>query len=438
MSTRSLSCPEAEANFVGALVLDSPRIAEVQGLVDVEDLESPRLRHVFRALRDLDQQGEPVDTASVVSWLNNDPEASKQAPGAASGGWADFVVECERQVTSSAHVQHHARVVRETAWKRRATRKLHGLADAVESVHAGQEGSLAGFQDRLETEVYRLTEDRLGLVASSDLDTAISEMLVSIEAGEMDRGIRTGFVALDEHLLGLYPTEVTVLAARPAVGKTALGLQLALNVARAGGSVLFFSLEMTRQQIAGRLSANLTRIDSRGFRTGELDSHQLDQVARARAESVEVSRRIFLVESADFSIAGLRAEARRRCARAGLDLIVVDYLQLLRLDHRTANRNEEVGEVSRMLKGLARELRVPVVALCQLNRQADSGRPGLHHLRDSGQLEQDADQVVMLWVDDEDGPIRCAVEKNRHGPVGTFSFSYLREFGRIGDYAGDE
>jgi replicative DNA helicase len=252
--------------------------------------------------------------------------------------------------------------------------------------------------------------------------------------GKQELGWATGLDDVDHHLSGLRPGELVIVAARPSLGKTAFAAQVALNCAKDGASVLFLSLEMSTSSLAQRMIANLGSIPFTAIRSGRLLPEELGRFHEAAQELGAL--KIGLIEDNGTTVSRLRGMARRRAANVGLDLIVVDYLQLM--SHPSAkDRLQEVSAISRSLKSLARELRVPVLAVSQLSRAGSEGRPKLHHLRETGSLEQDADVVVMLWDDGKGGPLRCSVEKNRHGSTGDMNLFFNKPSLKIAGLAFD-
>lgn len=424
------SCREVERELLGALLLDAERLPDVREIVRPEDFEVPLHRIVFEGVLALADGGAGLDLSSVAAWLGFDPRGRRAAP---DGGWAKWLVEAASSVTSSAFVPHHARIVSESASLRGLTLALRRQADLCTEVHAGTGDEVPDFLAQTEAAVYAIGQRSLGRTTIHELASVAHEV-----ADGLDRpsgALPTGIADLDDLLHGLRPGEMVILAARPGCGKTALALQVALNVARAGRTALFLSLEMSRVDLGQRILANLGGVHHERIRSGCLRPDERRALEEAR--TLAGGLRLGLVEDSATPCSRLRALARRRSSKAGLDLLVVDYLQLM--SHPgSPDRFQEVGAISRGLKALARELSVPVMAVSQLSRAAAEGRPRLSHLRESGALEQDADVVVLLWTEAERGPLHCAVEKNRHGRTGKTCLAFRREFQQIAGLAREE
>jgi len=416
-----------ERELLGALLLDAERLPDVRDAVRQEDFEVPLHRIVFEGISALADGRGGIDLASVAAWLGSDPQGRQAAP---PGGWAQWLVEAASSVTSTAFVPHHARIVTESATLRGLALTLRHQADLCTGVHAGTGDEVPDFLAQTEAAVYSIGQRSLGCSTVHELASVARE--VEDGLGRPTDALATGIADLDDLLHGLRPGELVILAARPGCGKTALALQVALNVARAGRAALFLSLEMSRVDLGQRILANLSGVMHERIRSGSL--HQEERRALEEARVLAGGLRLGIVEDSATPCSRLRALARRRGSKVGLDLLVVDYLQLM--SHPgSADRFQEVGAISRGLKGLARELAVPVLAVSQLSRAAAEGRPQLSHLRESGALEQDADVVVLLWTEAERGPLHCAVEKNRHGRTGKTCLAFRREFQQIAGLA---
>lgn len=421
---------QAERQVLGDLALDGERVPDVAAILQPEDFRDQRHERIFAALLALDRGHAPIDFVSMQAQLEGDPVALPLRPTA---GWASLLVEIGREVTSSAHVLHHARTVARDSMLRSADCALsHGL-DAARSFPIGTDADPAELTDGIAQRLLDLgTHHQLGDAQVFDAGAVANEVLGSLDRPDQRGGIETGLLDLDSKLAGLLPGELAVVGARPGVGKTALALQVCINSAGAGKRVLLVSLEMPREQLMQRMLSNLGGVDSMRLRRRETTS---DERSRLDGAALAIHRlRIGLVDgSAEMTLGRLRAIARRRAARSGLDLLVIDYLQLLR-HPGSENRWQEVGAISRGLKILARELRIPVLACAQLSRAAEGeGRPRLSHLREAGGIEQDADVVILLCTDDSNAPLRCEVAKHRSGETGEALLKFNRPTCRITD-----
>lgn len=424
------SCREIERALLGALYLDAERIPEAREVVRPEDFEVPMHRKVFEGIVALADAGACVDLGSVATWLGSDSEGRGAAPAT---GWAKWLVEAGASVTSSAFVPQHARIVSESATLRSLALALRRQADLSTEVHPGTGDEVPDFLAETEAVVFAHGRRFLGRTAIHELANVAHEVADGVD--RPTAALPTGIADLDDLLHGLRGGELIILAARPGLGKTALALQVSVNCARAGRSVLFVSLEMSRVDLGQRILANLGGVLHERIRSGRLSRAEREAFGAASVQAGGL--RLGLIEDSATPCSRLKALARRRSSKVGLDLLVVDYLQLM--SHPgCADRFQEVGAISRGLKGLARELSVPVLAVSQLSRAGAEGRPRLSHLRESGALEQDADVVVMLWTEAEGGPLHCAVEKNRHGRTGKTCLAFRREFQQIAGLAREE
>ena len=421
------SCADTERSLLGSLVLDPERVPEAQEALRVEDFESPLHRRVFEGILAIADAGAGLDLRSVATWLGADAAARWLEP---RGGWVRWLVEAEQSVTSSAFVLRDARIVTEMATLRACTLALRRQADRAREVHPGIADEVPAFLEETEGIVFALGRRALGRTAIHELAHVAREVVAGLDQPE--RGLSSGIADLDDLLLGVRKGELVILAARPGRGKTALALQVSLNVARQERSVLLLSLEMSRSDLGQRILANLAGVEHARIRAGSLDSGE--RLALEQARDAVRALRLGLIEDNATTCARLKSLGRRWASKVGLDLVVVDYLQLMS-DPSCKDRIQEVGAISRGLKTLARQLEVPVLAVSQHSRAGDEGRPRLAHLRESGALEQDADVVLMLWTEDDGGPLHCAVEKNRHGRTGKTCLAFRREFHQIAGLA---
>ena len=435
---------EAERTLLGALLLDPIRIAEVCEVVSADDFYEKRHRSVFACLSELADEGSPVDFVSVGEKLR-----AKRSFHEVGG--AEYLVELASQVTSSAHAMHHAGLVADTAVLRRLIHEASGMV--TEAFATRPDGdAVKKLLDDCEQKVFALSrQDASGGVGP--ITDAIAETFRRIDASsnrEGLTGLTSGYVDLDQILCGMNGGDLIVLAARPSMGKTAMALNLMENAALSQPSwlehrpvVLLFSLEMGRQQLASRMLCTLARVDAHLLRSGRVSQQDRAELTSAADQLSRTS--IFIDDTSNLTMMSLRSRARRLKAREGLDMIVVDYLQLLSFP-RSENRLQEISSISRSLKGLARELNVPVVALAQLSRQVelrDPPRPKLADLRESGSIEQDADVVLMLYRpeyydrtnEDLRGLAEIICAKQRNGPTGTVKLRFFESTMRFESWA---
>ena len=431
MSIGLLEPSKAAACLLGALLLDPERILEVSEIVIAEDFSDSQHRAVWRAVHTLFEAGRPIDFVLVSEWLSRDPDARTCAP---SSDWSDFLVDLADLVTSSAHAAHHAQVVAESAALRRLGVVVGNALDESRTIQPGIDDRVGEFFDRFETQIHRIGQRRLGGNEPVPIGDAMIEVLSQAQNPTEDRYVRTGIGPVDDLVDGLQPGRLTVVAARTSVGKSAFGLVVALNAARMGKRALFVTLEMLTSEVATRAAANLAGVDATCIFKGKLTEDEIAKVRQATEEYLHLGIRVW--EAPGLTIPSLRGRIRREL-RGGLDLVVVDYLQLIRAPEAARDRVQEVSVLSRGLKALAIELKVPVLTMSQLSRKADGERPRLSHLRESGTIEQDADAVILLRTeeDDRDDQLRAHVAKNRNGPTGEVELIFQRRFMRI---SGDE
>ncbi len=426
---------EAERALLGALLLDGDRVPEVAEVLSADDFHERRHQKLFAALLDLSENGAPIDFVTVGERLKAD-EAFHEVGG------AQYLIDLAGGVTTSAHAGYHANLIADTATLRRLIREATTLiTEAYDTRPDGD--AVRQVLDHAEQSMFAIARREQGSGAAPITD-AIAETFKRIDAASHRgglTGITTGFLDLDQLLCGLNGGDLVILAARPSMGKTALALNMVENAAMSQPewldrqpSVLLFSLEMGRQQLVSRMLCTRARVDAHRLRSGRIPHEDRAELAAAADELGRA--KIFIDDTSGLSLMSLRSRARRIKAKHGLDLIVVDYLQLLTFP-RSESRQQEISNISRSLKGLARELEIPVVALAQLSRQVelrDPPRPQLADLRESGSIEQDADVVLMLYRpeyyqkyrDEENlGLAEVICAKQRNGPTGTVRLQFF-------------
>ncbi|HZP30509.1 MAG TPA: replicative DNA helicase [Acidimicrobiia bacterium] len=421
---------EAEESLLGAMMLSRDAITSaVEARVEASDFYKPAHAHMYEAIMSLYSQGEPVDPITVAEEL-------RRADLLDAMGGKNTLLRIQALTPASANAAHYAKIVGELALLRR----LIAVAGDIAEMGYALTDDVSETMDRAESLVFEVAERRVSdsMVGISD---ALQETLDQLEqlygsSGEVT-GVPTGYVDLDDLLLGLQPSNLVVIAARPGCGKTAFALGAAANVAmRVRRPVLFFSMEMGTLELTKRMLAGEARVDARKLQTGKIPEGDWTRISHAVGRLAEAP--LFIDDNPHCTVMEMRAKARRTKARHGdLALVVVDYLQLMTPStaRRPENRQVEVAEISRGLKILARELECPVVALSQLNRQLEyraDKRPMLADLRESGSLEQDADVVVFLYRDeiynpesDQRGTAEVIVAKHRNGPTGVTRLAFL-------------
>jgi replicative DNA helicase len=411
---------EAEKSVLSSILLDDRSLDTVIVELKPEDFYHPAHRALFEAMLALRDAKSPVDLLTLSDHLN-----SRKLLDAIGG--PVFLAEIADYETTAANVLHHARIVRDKSVRR----ALIGLATEIvelgfDSAEPAQQ-LLNVAQGRM-FELGQLRSRSSFQIMEKEVHEAINFVEELMERGGGVTGLQTGFSDLDRLTGGLQPGDLVILAARPSMGKTALALNVARNAAVDGGKkVAIFSLEMTTRSLVLRLLAAEARIESSVFRSGYVSTSDYQKLARA-ADRLGHAR-IFIDDGSAATVLEMEAKARRLHAEHGLDLVVVDYLQLARGDGSAERREQEISEISRGLKGLAKELRIPVMALSQLNRGPEARsdkRPMLADLRESGAIEQDADLIAFIYRDevyhkdtDDEGIAEIIVAKQRNGPTDT-------------------
>lgn len=417
---------DGEISVLGGLLIDNRTFDSVSYLRPTDFyVESHRI--IFKAIRDIINTGGEADALTLFEHLR------KQGTLEAAGGpkMGAYLADI---VPSPSVVPAHARVVKEAAVRRELISILEAHAD--EAYEADNVQELA---DRAEAAIYKATQS----TGHSSRAVTTLEMLKGVvkgiqrrSKGEASPGIQTGFRRLDELLTGLRGGQLIILAARPGIGKTSLAINIACNVSLAKKRVGFFSLEMGEYEIGLRVLSSQGRVPGQRLRQARMRADDTQRVCATVTRMVDDGAPMVVDDSTALSPNTLRSRCRRMRREHGLDLVVVDYIQLMRGDGRTGSRNEEVGSISRGLKLLARELDVPVLALSQLNRESvktKNRRPAMHDLRDSGSLEQDADVVLFLHKEGDEDEVELSVAKQRMGPTGRMRLQWWEAETRFED-----
>ena len=431
---------EAEQSVLGAILLENEAINQALEVLSSEDFYRESHREIFRAMAELSDRSQPVDAITLTDLLKGRGRLE------AVGGPA-YIAELAAGVPTAANIAHYARIVREKA----VLRSLASIATEIASSAYDGPVSVDEFLDEAEHRVFEISERRIRASFHSMRDlTRDSLKLIErlYERREMVTGVPTGFIDLDRITAGFQPSDLIVIAGRPSMGKTALALNVAAYAALEADphvGVAFFSLEMSREQLVLRMLCSEARVDSAKTRAGYLADRDFQRLAEAAVRLSEAP--IFVDDSSDITPITLKAKCRRlaRDSSTNLGLIIVDYLQLMRASRPGESREKEIAEISRALKALAKELKVPVIALSQLNRQVESRpdrRPLLADLRESGAIEQDADVIAFIYRDEmyhrdskEPGVAEVIVAKQRNGPTDTAKLTYLTQFTRFENYA---
>jgi len=425
---------DAEQSVLGAVLLDNRQFDRAQELLTPGSFYSTRHQKIFSALEVMIDVGTALDVVTLKQELANRGELE------ACGGPAYLALLLEG-VPRSANVEHYAKIVRE----KEIQRELIRASQTILSQAMSPEGSTDQLLDDAEKAIFRVAEHRLGggfialRVAAEEALTAIEELT---RREELVTGVPTGFPELDEYLAGLQNSDLIILAARPSMGKTALALNMASHCAlHHGRTVGIFSLEMSHQQLFLRLLCSEGQIDAHRLRTGRIGKEEWQSITQVFGRLSDAP--IYIDDTPGIGVLEMRAKARRLKRERGLDLLVVDYLQLMRGRGRYDSRQQEISDISRSLKELAKELHIPVVALSQLSRAPEQRggdhRPQLSDLRESGAIEQDADVVLFLFreelykKDDPElaGKADLIIGKQRNGPIATIHLNFIRKYTRF-------
>ena len=419
---------EAEQAVLGAMLIKKEAIAEVQEILQPDDFYREAHRIVYEAMVQLQNNDEAVDLVTLTEQLRKSEQLDK------IGGLA-FITQLANAVPTAANVVYHAKIVKEKA-------ELRSLINAATAIAS------AAYEDNTDVENIMDDAEKKILAVANRQNGGAFESMKSIVMRTFERinvlyeskggltGISSGFKDLDKLTAGLQKSDLILVAARPSMGKTAFTLNIASYVGTHGGKVAFFSLEMSKEQLMQRMLCAEGGIDATKLRTGQLDTQEWNKLVHV-ADTLSRAP-IYIDDTAGITVMELRSKARRLKAEHGLDLIIIDYLQLMqgRPSKNGDNRQQEISEISRSLKALARELDLPVIALSQLSRSVESRqikKPMLSDLRESGSLEQDADIVMFLYREDyydkdtENKNITdIIVAKHRNGPVDTISLFFQK------------
>ncbi|MCX7817436.1 MAG: replicative DNA helicase [Syntrophales bacterium] len=422
---------EAEQSVLGSILLDNKALYTVQEILTAKDFYRESHRKIFTAIQDLTERNEPVDLITLSNLLKDRNELD------AVGG-ISYLSTLVDAVPSAANVDHYAKIVKEKA----ILRKLIDTATEILEKTYNADGDIEEVLDEAEHAIFEISEHKVRSSFTS-LREIIKHSFITIEnlskRRELVTGIPTGFEKIDELTAGLQKSDLIIIAGRPSMGKTAFALNIAQYVAiEKGIPVAIFSLEMAKEQIAMRLLASTAKVDSHRLRKGFLG--ETDWPKLATAAGLLADAPIFIDDTPAITVLEMKAKARRLKAEQGLGLIILDYLQLMRSTGYKESREQEISEISRSLKALAKELNVPVIALSQLNRKVEdrtNRRPQMADLRESGAIEQDADVIAFIYRDEvynrsEDNPEKGIAEviiaKQRNGPTGTIKLAFLEKF----------
>jgi len=427
---------EAEQSLLGGILIESQGLPAALEVLRGEEFYRDAHRTVFQAFQELFQRNEPIDLITTTEYLTEKNQLDKV-------GGATYLASLTEMVPSAANVAAYARIIHDKA----LLRKLIQTANEITALCYGGGKNVEEILDQTEAAIFAVTESRIR-TSYSPLKEIVKKSIENIvrfqEYREMVTGVASHYTDLDKLTAGFQPSDLIIIAARPSMGKTALALSIARNVAMVGGiPVGVFSLEMSKEQLAMRLLCAEARVDSHKIRTGFLSQQECVKMLNAAGKFMDTP--MYIDDTPAISVLELRAKARRMKADRGLGLVVVDYLQLMQGRQGVERREQEISDISRSLKGLAKELNVPVIALSQLNRKVEERnqkRPLLSDLRESGAIEQDADVIAFIYRDEvynkdspDKGIAEIEISKHRNGPIGRVKLKYIDTYTRFENLA---
>ena len=436
---------EAEKAVLGGLMLETHRFDTVIQVIKENDFDGKDHQIIFQSMSELIEENKPLDPLTVSEKLDNKNSLNKI-------GGKDYLIELATSTPSAANLEAYAEIIRQRSITRKLMKANTDISELISNPQ-GQDGT--SLLDRAESMIFALNDDTnkndQSLRSAKDLTKSTMDKLHELSNksdGLIDSS--TGFKDLDSKLQGVQNGDLIVVAGRPSMGKTSFAMNIAENILldeNATGSVLIFSLEMPGESLTTRLLSGMTKLNQQNVRSGMLKDDELRILLKKSEELKNLP--LWIDDSSILSPMELRAKARRlaRTEKDGLSLIVVDYLQFMQLPLSTENRVNQISEISRSLKSLAKELNVPVVALSQLNRaveQRPNKRPIMADLRDSGAIEQDADVILFIYRDEvynedseQGNKAEIIIGKQRNGPIGTVNLTFLKEFTRFENFSSD-
>ncbi len=436
---------EAERAVLGGLMLETHRFDTVIQVIKENDFDGKDHQIIFQSMSELVEENKPLDPLTVSEKLDNKNSLNKV-------GGKDYLIELATSTPSAANLEAYAEIIRQRSITRKLMKANSDISELISNPQ-GQDG--ASLLDKAESMIFALNDE-------TNLNDQNLQSMRELIPSTMDRlhelsnksdgliGSSTGFKDLDNKLQGLQKGDLVVVAGRPSMGKTSFAMNIAENVLLdddSNGAVLIFSLEMPGESLTTRLLSGMTKLNQQNVRSGMLKDDEL-RILLQQSEKLK-NMPLWIDDSSILSPMELRAKARRlaRTEKDGLSLIVVDYLQLMQLPLSIENRVNQISEISRSLKSLAKELNVPVIALSQLNRaveQRPNKRPIMADLRDSGAIEQGADVILFIYRDEvynedseQGNKAEIIIGKQRNGPIGTVNLTFLKEFTRFENFSSD-
>ncbi len=423
---------EAERTVLGAILIENEAFHNASELITEADFYRDAHRKIFSRMAALAERGDAIDLVTLKEEMSRAGELER------AGGVA-YLSSLVEGVPHATNVPYYARIVKDKA----VLRNLISAANRISQAAFDQPEETQSVLDEAEKSIFEIAEDALHVgfePVSSIIKTAFKTIDELSEKKELITGISTGFVEFDELTSGLQSSDLIIVAARPAMGKTSFCMNIAQYVGlKTGKTVGVFSLEMSKEQLVLRMLCGEARVDMHKLRSGFLSEKDWAKLVQGVSDMSQA--KVFIDDTASISVMEMRAKTRRLKLEHGLDLVIVDYLQLMQGRGRFENRTQEISNISRSLKGLAKELKVPIVALSQLSRATESRgghRPQLSDLRESGALEQDADLVVFIFREEEynatpdnRGIAEFVIGKQRNGPTGSIKMAFIKEYTRF-------
>ena len=438
---------EAEQSVLGGLMLENQRWDDVAEIVSEQDFSSRPHRSIFSAMRSLVANQFPIDLITLAEHIENEGEGKLDS----LGGFA-YLAELSKNTPSAANIIAYAQIVRERA----VIREMIKVANEITEAGYNPEGRTSDeLLDLEESRIFQIAEQRGNKSGGPEnISSILDRTVTKIEAlfqrpHDGVTGVDTGYVDVNKKTAGLQPSDLIIIAARPSMGKTTFAMNICENVSLTNDKpVMIFSLEMPTEQLMMRSLASLSRVNQTSIRTGQLDDEDWARLSGTMGLLLE-KKNIYIDDSSGLTPMDVRSRARRLSREhGGLSLIMIDYLQLMRVPSLSDNRTLEIAEISRSLKALAKELNVPVIALSQLNRsleQRADKRPVNSDLRESGSIEQDADLIMFIYRDevyhensDMKGIAEIIIGKQRNGPIGTVRLTFNGQWSRFDNYGGPE
>jgi replicative DNA helicase len=420
---------EAEQSVIGSMIMDREAISIAIEHIDQHDFYHPDLKLVFNSIVDLYSKNNPVDLVTLQNGLKKEDSLERI-------GGVEYLSKLAMSVPTSAHIKNYASIVKEKSVLRRLIKTGQDIIsdsyeskDELEIILNSAEEKIFNIMQNRKTEEFSHVRDLI--------NPTLNKIVSAHENGDSVTGISSGFIDLDTKTAGLQPADMILVAARPSMGKTAFALNIAQHAAVKGKiSTAIFSLEMSKEQLVNRMLCSESMVDAQKVRTGSLEDEEWSNLLSGAA--ILNDSPIYIDDTPGITVGEVRAKCRKLKLEHGLDLIMIDYIQLMSGNGNGESRQQEISEISRSLKGLAREMNAPVIALSQLSRaceQRADHRPMLSDLRESGAIEQDADVVMFLYRDeyydkdsDAKGMAECIIAKQRNGPTGTVELAWFGQY----------